>query len=495
MSSTQTGGLTNPVNVRQDQIVSAEKKKKLKFSRRVAADLVSYVDLLAVFAGGLLPALIYRNAGNLVADWALLLQTSFAAAVISHLVLKSWNMYDTSRMHDFPINPGRLLGAILFAFVILLGVGMPHAVRDGHLWIWFFVAVSASYTLTLVVRSFAHPILQKMTAAGMFDERVAVFGAGQIARRVHDHLTNPQSGVRFAGVYDDRIGTDRINPEGLEVNGKLDDLIETGRQGEIDKIVIALPQSADNRIASVARKLESLPASIHIVTHMASDLVDAGPAHKVSNIGTVGLLDVKQKPLLDWAPVIKRAEDIVLSSVLLVITSPLFVLIPILIKLDSSGPAIFRQRRGGLNKRVFDMLKFRTMHVMQDGNDVPQAEKCDKRITRLGKFLRRTSLDELPQLINVLRGQMSLVGPRPHALVHDEQFSEMLTTYENRHQVKPGMTGLAQVSGLRGKLDSPESVEARVSADITYIKNWSLWLDLKIVCQTVWAVILGKNAH
>lgn len=492
MSSTQANDVSA---VGHSVDVAPKQKNKAGLSRQVVVDLISFADLAAIFMGGLLPAFIYRNAGNLVADPQLLLQTSFAASVIAFFTLKIWGMYDKTRMHDFPINPGRLLAAVMFSFVVLLGVGMPHAVQQGHLWIWFLVAVSGAYTMTLLVRSFVHPVLQRMTAAGRFDERVAVFGAGQIARRVHDHLRNPESGVRFAGVFDDRAGTDRINPEGLEVDGKLDDLIETCRNESIDKIVIALPQSADNRISYVAKKLEQLPVSIHIVTHMASDLVDQSAAHNVSNIGTVGMLDVKQKPLTDWAPIVKRVEDVVLSSILLVAALPLFAIIAAAIKFDSNGPVIFRQRRGGLNQRVFEMLKFRTMRVMEDGDDVTQAEKTDARVTRVGKLLRRTSLDELPQLINVLNGEMSLVGPRPHARVHDEQFGEMLTTYANRHQVKPGMTGLAQVNGLRGKISSTENVEARVDADLAYIKNWSIGLDLKILCRTVWAVIRGTNAH
>lgn len=472
-----------------------ETTKKYRMSRQVVADIIGFFDLIAVFCGSLLPAIIYRNAGNLVADVDLLLQTSLAVSVIAYLVMRTWGMYDTARMHDFPIYPGRILAAILFAFVVLQGVGMPNALRDGHLWIWFCVATSAAYTLVLMIRGFAHPILQKLTAAGYFEERVAVFGAGQIARRVHDHLNNPEAGVHFAGVFDDRVGTDRINPEGLHVEGRLNDLIETCRHETIDKIVIALPQSADSRIISVAKKLERLPVSIHIVTHMASDLVEEGPAHKVSNIGTVGLLDVKQKPLTDWAPIVKRGEDIILSLALLAMTLPLFAIIAVLIKLDSKGPAFFRQRRSGLNQHVFEMLKFRTMHVMQDGSHVAQAEKDDGRVTRVGRFLRRTSLDELPQLFNVLRGEMSLVGPRPHALVHDDEFGEMLPSYVNRHQVKPGMTGLAQVKGLRGKITSSENVSARVDADLAYIKNWSLGLDLVILGGTIWAVIRGTNAH
>lgn len=494
MSETHAGGVTE-LNKTTPTATRHTKSMQKRYSRKIIADVIALLDFLAMFIGSLLPALIYRNAGNMVADWQLLLQACFASSIMGVLLLKTWNMYDTSRMHDFPIHPGRLFAAVVLPTGILLGLGMPQALIEGHFWIWFLVASSAAYTLLLAIRGLAHPMLQRMTAAGRFDERVAVFGAGQIARRVHDHLTNPESGVHFAGVYDDRAGTNRINPEGLEVDGKLEDLLETGRREAIDKIVIALPQSADNRIAHVANKLEQLPVSVHVVTHIASDLIEAGPTHKVSNIGTVGMLDVKHKPLTDWAPIVKRLEDIVLSSALLIATLPLMAIVAVLIKLDSKGPVIFRQRRSGMNARIFDMLKFRTMHVMEDGDDIPQAEKGDARITRVGKFLRRSSLDELPQLFNVLRGEMSLVGPRPHALVHDEQFGEMLTSYANRHQVKPGMTGLAQVSGLRGKISSTENVEARVNADLTYIRNWSLGLDLQILCRTVWAVIRGTNAH
>ena len=228
---------------------------------------------------------------------------------------------------------------------------------------------------------------------------------------------------------------------------------------------------------------------------MASDLVDEGPAHNVSSLGSVGMLDVKKKALADWAPFVKRMEDIFLGALLFVMTAVLFPLIALAIKIDSAGPVFFRQRRRGLNQEVIEIVKFRTMHVLEYGTDVRQAEPDDARVTRVGKILRRTSLDELPQLWNVLKGEMSLVGPRPHALVHDEKFGEMLESYANRHEVKPGMTGLAQVSGLRGEIATADCVEARVNADISYIKNWSFGLDLRILAQTLCAMVTGKNAH
>ena len=176
-------------------------------------------------------------------------------------------------------------------------------------------------------------------------------------------------------------------------------------------------------------------------------------------------------------------------------TLPLWPLIALAIKLESPGPVIFSQHRRGRFLREFRMLKFRTMRVTEDGAAVRQAVKGDSRVTRVGRILRRTSLDELPQLLNVLRGEMSLVGPRPHALVHDEEFSRLLDVYPDRHQMKPGLTGLAQVEGLRGPTAAPGSIEARVNADMAYIKNWSLALDLKILSRTIAAVIAGTNAE
>lgn len=473
----------------------AEKRQPKRWSRQVAADMVGYADIGAVILGAMLPAFIYNQAGGIVTNWLLLTQASLTAAIVAHMVLRLNGMYATEKMHDFPYHPGRLFFAVALAMIGVMGLGLPQAIRAGHAWIWFSVALSASYTLILLNRSIAHPLLARLTAAGRFDQRIAVFGAGQIARRVHDHLSKPEVGILFAGVFDDRIGEDRLNPEGLNVAGRLEDLLKAAREDKIDQIIIALPSAADRRIADVAKKLEQLPVSVHIVTHISSDLIDEGPAHKVSSIGSVGLLDVKKKPLADWSPMIKRIEDIVIGSLLLIVSLPLFPLIALAIRMESKGPAIFSQRRRGLNQRIIKMLKFRTMTVTEDGAAMQQAQPGDARITFVGRILRRTSMDELPQLINVLKGEMSLVGPRPHALAHDEQFSEIVESYANRHQVKPGMTGLAQVRGLRGQTSTNDKMEARINADIDYIRNWSLGLDVKILMLTIWAVITGKNAH
>ena len=495
MTMSTAAGATQPGTDAAAGTALETAKPMKRWSRTVACDLVALSDGAAIFLGAAVPAAIYGSVGGVVTNWALLAQTSFAASLITHLCLRFWNQYDANRVHYLPVNPACMLSALILGVAAMSGLGLPHALQECHVWVWLLTWVSASFTFLVMSRGLSQLFLAKLTAAGRFNQRVAVFGAGPVARRVHDHLVTPGLGIHFAGVFDDRAGEDRINPEGLEVAGKLPELIAAARNDSIDRIIIALPQSAGDRIAMIARKLEQLPVSVHIVTHIASDLMEARPAYQVSSLGPIGLLDVKPKPLSGWAPVVKRYEDKSLGALLLFATAPLFPLIALVIKADSPGPVFFKQSRRGLNMRIFDVIKFRTMYVQDQGAGVKQATKGDERITASGKILRRLSLDELPQLVNVMKGDMSLVGPRPHALVHDDKFSEELETYANRQQVKPGMTGLAQIRGFRGETSGPDALEARVNADIEYIKSWSLWLDLTILVKTVAAVLTGRNAH
>ncbi len=472
----------------------ADGSARQRASRRVAIDLVGVLDVAAIVVGAILPAWIYASVGGLEIDTVTVIKSALVTSMLFFVCMQAWNMYDITRLNDLPLYPARLLAAILLATFGALGLGVPFTVAEIHLWVWYAAWISASFVAILSTRIACRQLLARMTKAGAFDMRVAVFGAGEIARRVQNHLRTEAAGIRFVGVYDDRP-VDRLDATGLHIKGRLEDLMAAGRRGELDQIVIALPQAADHRMATIANQLQQLPVSIHMVTHISSDLVEGGPAHKVSAIGSVGLLDVKDKPLDDWAPIVKRLEDTILGSLLLVLSLPLMALIAVAIKLESRGPVLFRQRRRGLNLAIIDVLKFRTMRVLEDGNAIEQAHAEDPRVTRVGRFLRRTSLDELPQLFNVLEGTMSLVGPRPHALAHDQQWSDLVKTYGVRHQIKPGITGLAQVAGFRGEVNSESDIAARVAQDVAYIRNWSLGLDLKIILRTIGAVLSGKNAH
>lgn len=466
-----------------------------RMSRLVAIDLVAFADIFSVALGAAVPAWIYANFGGLPTSWGVVMQTALLGGFVAYLWLRNAGMYDTNQLHDLPVHPGRLFVGVAVAIASVLLLGLPVANMQWHILVWYVTWLSASFTMILAARGIAQAVLARMTRAGRFDRRVAVFGAGTVSRRVHDQLSDPASGVFFAGVYDDRAGEDRLNPEGLTVAGKFDELLAAAYAGEIDDIIIALPQAADGRIATIARKLEQAPCNVHIVTHIASDLISGPGRHRVSQIGPVGLLDVKEKPLSDWSPLVKRAEDIIVASFGLAIALPLLAVAAIAIKLESKGSIIYRQRRRGLNRQVIDVLKLRTMTVTEDDSEIRQAVEDDARITRVGRILRRTSIDELPQLWNVLKGEMSVVGPRPHALVHDEKFSRMLEEYANRHQVKPGITGLAQVKGLRGETRTIDRIRDRVEQDMAYVRNWSLWLDLKIIARTLVIVVTGKNAY
>lgn len=266
-----------------------------RLSRNVAADMVAIGDILAVVFGGLLPALIYAIVGHIKIDQVLVVQSVLVAGFITHLCLRFRGMYDTTRMDMFAQDPFELFIGVVCGMIGVLGIGLPLALRNMHIVVWYAAWLSASFSLILYSRILARKILARLAADGRFDQRIAVYGAGQIARRVHDHLKNPGLGVHFAGVFDDRAGEDRLNPEGLEVNGKLEDLVNTCREGKIDRIIVALPQSADQRISSIVKKFATLPVSTHIVTHISSDLVDSDIAHDVSSLGPVGLLDVKKK--------------------------------------------------------------------------------------------------------------------------------------------------------------------------------------------------------
>lgn len=474
--------------------VEAEKPQPSRFSRRVAMDIVGVLDVTAVVVGAILPAWIYASAGGLQINSVIIVKSALVTSMLFFVCMQAWNMYDITRLNNLPVAPSRLLAALIIATFAALGIGVPFSVAEVHLWIWYAAWISASFASILGTRLLCRAALSSMTKAGRFDTRVAVFGAGEIARRVRDHLKSQSSGIQFVGVYDDRP-RDRLDADSLDIKGRLEDLIAAGRRGTIDQIVIALPQSADRRMSTIAAQLQQLPVSLHMVTHMSSDLVESGPAHKVSAIGGVGLLDVKDKPLNDWAPLVKRIEDVVVGGVLLLLALPLMLLIAIVIKLESKGPVLFRQRRRGLNLAVIDVLKFRTMRVMEDGDTIEQAHSVDPRVTSFGRILRRFSLDELPQLFNVLKGEMSLVGPRPHALAHDVQWGEKVQTYGIRHQMKPGITGLAQVEGWRGEVTSENDIARRVDEDLAYIRNWSFGLDMKILMRTTGAVLFGKNAY
>lgn len=466
-----------------------------RISRRVAADLVALADALAIAAGTIAAGIAIATLEGAPADLGRITQLSLVAAVIGAILLARQTGRDPGRLHALPVSVGRLLFAHTVAQGAVVGLLEPGQPAMTVLAAAVAIGSGAGFGLGLLVRHGARRVLARLAATGAFDARVAVYGSGAVASRVERHLADPALCVAFAGRFDDRSDATRQEPGAEAPDGSLADLVVAARAGTVDQIVIALPQSASGRTDGIVRRLEHLPVRISIVTHIASDIVAEGPAHRVASLGPVGLLTVKGKPLDGWGTVVKAAEDYVLGAVLLLLALPVMALVALAVRLDSPGPIIFRQRRRGLNSEVFEVLKFRTMRVLEDGATVTQARRGDPRVTRVGRYLRASSLDELPQLWNVLRGEMSLVGPRPHAVAHDDHFSELIRRYPSRQQVKPGITGLAQVRGHRGETETPEKMQARLEQDLAYVAGWSLWLDLEILALTVVRVWGGRNAY
>ena len=468
-----------------------------KWSRRVAADIVALFDIFAVLVGLCLTAAFHwRAEGGGDANVLQYVQTGLVVSAVVYFLMHSARLYETASMRNFPGRITSLLGPVVIAFMLvgLVGLSLGAVIHVPISWYpgWLF----ATLIMMSGIRMVAHHLLRRYAEQGRFNRNLAIYGTGRVTRRLMNHIEQCPNSINLVGVYDDRRDVSRLGGDDLPIAGNFEDLLEAGREGRVDRIVIALPQSADRRIAELAKKLEQLPVDLSVCTHIATDLIDEVlDHHKVSNIGSVGLLEIKTKPLKDWGILLKKAEDYVLAGLMLLLLSPVFLLVAISVRLDSPGPIFFRQRRHGLNHGIIEVLKFRTMRVMEDGAVVRQAVRDDPRITRVGRFLRRTSLDELPQLVNVIKGEMSLVGPRPHALVHNEKFEEILERYANRHQVKPGITGWAQVNGYRGETRTSEAMRMRVEHDLEYISKWSLWLDLRILALTPIYGLLGRNAY
>ena len=298
-------------------------------------------------------------------------------------------------------------------------------------------------------------------------------------------------GMAVVGFFDDRERERlKVDPE-LRLLGKLTDLAQYVRAHNIEVIFIALPVRQVARVMELLEELRDTTASIYYLPDIfVFDLIQA----RSISIDGIPALSMCETPFFGYRAIAKRATDVLISSVALVLAAPLMIAIAILVWLSSPGPIIFRQRRYGLNGEEIIVYKFRTMRVTEDGATIVQAKKVDPRTTRLGQFLRRYSLDELPQLINVLEGPMSLVGPRPHAVAHNEMYRKLIKGYMVRHKVKPGITGLAQVNGLRGETHTIEQMEARVRYDLEYLRNWSLGLDVEILAKTALRVFNDAKA-
>jgi len=345
----------------------------------------------------------------------------------------------------------------------------------------------------ILVGMIMHQLVRRVMFASSNLRRVAFAGCTELSVMLAEKImSNPGHCMRVLGFFDDRSAGRLGCGDKIKRVGALTDLPRVAREGGIDVLFIALPIRQVKRVMDLLETLHDTTVSIYYVPDIfAFDLIQA----RGDVIFGIPVVAMCETPLYGYGGVIKRVTDIVISSFFLLVASPLFLAIAAAVKLSSKGPVIFKQRRYGLNGEEILVYKFRTMTVTEDGQDVKQATKNDSRVTSVGRFLRQNSFDELPQLFNVLKGDMSLVGPRPHAVAHNEEYRKVIKGYMVRHKVLPGITGLAQIKGCRGETARIEDMEARVSYDLEYLRHWSPVLDMKILAITLCRMFVDEKAY
>ncbi|MEW6353083.1 MAG: undecaprenyl-phosphate glucose phosphotransferase [Pseudomonadota bacterium] len=356
--------------------------------------------------------------------------------------------------------------------------------------LWLIASPIALLAAHVITRA----CLARLTRLTDKKRSVVIAGANELARQLVKTIKNePYLGMEIKGLFDDR-SRERLNGCNGEIAlcGRIKDLPEFVAKKKINIIYITLPMSSRPQIMKLLQDLYDSTASIYFVLDIfVFDLIQP----RIDTIKGIPVVAICESPFCGVNGVIKNASDILIAAVILLLISPLMLLIALGVKLSSPGPVLFKQRRYGLNGEEIKVYKFRTMTVCEDGDCVAQATKNDQRVTRFGAFLRKTSLDELPQFINVLRGEMSIVGPRPHAVAHNELYRKYIRGYMLRHKVKPGITGWAQVHGLRGETETMDKMRARIDYDLDYLRNWSLSLDVWIIIRTIMVMFKQPNAY
>jgi putative colanic acid biosynthesis UDP-glucose lipid carrier transferase len=359
---------------------------------------------------------------------------------------------------------------------------------------WVIRWMFSGWLMMMLFRIILRLILRLIRAHGLNQRRLVLVVAGELGVRVGEQLCRmPWTGLEVIGYFDDR-GRERLPDIGqVPLLGRITDLGEFVLRERIDQVWLAFPFRAEDRVKQVLHELRHCTADIRLVPDIFQfRLLN----HSMSEIGGIPVLNLTASPMVGFDQLLKEIEDRVLAFVILVLMSPLMLLIAACVKLSSQGPVFFKQNRHGWDGEPIQVWKFRTMHQhAETAGTVTQACREDPRVTRLGRFLRRNSLDEFPQFINVLQGKMSIVGPRPHAIEHNEQYRESVEQYMLRHKVKPGITGWAQINGYRGQTDTLDKMQKRVELDLFYIENWSLWFDIRIIVKTFLKVFVDKNAY
>ena len=473
----------------------------LKRRGSISTAVQTVLDLVVVL--GLALLLIQRQYATLPTAYSVLLLL---------LAIGMWFAYDQFGVYrsnsSFARKALTLFKAWSLAFAFLLVVGFATKQTEVYSRLLLAQLYLFGYGLQVLLHYFSREIQTRFMRRAVPAENVLIIGTGKLARYLQGKISgNPWLNQNVVGCLELPSGQERRSDrptaslyrssdfaalQETEVIGTLENMLEVIERHDVRTVYFAIPLGDSDLIEEMYFRLLDRHVAVHWVPDIFSLLL---VNHSVREMAGLPVLTLSETPLTGTRLLLKAVEDRVLATLILLLVAPVLLIIALAIKLDSPGPVFFRQARKGWSGKVFHIWKFRSMHVHQpEGGVVQQATRNDPRITRVGAFLRKTSLDELPQVFNVLTGEMSLVGPRPHAVQHDEEYSQRIDAYLARHNIKPGITGLAQVRGLRGETRDVEQMQQRIEADIEYINNWSLWLDVTILVRTLGA-LTGKNAY
>lgn len=465
------------------QGVESMKHTAISFAERYPAQLiVPIVDFLVVLGAGTLAHWVrFEGMPNHDRYW-LAIALMGLLVIVMNLAQGSYSRWRITRITTLVM---RLLFVwMLVAALVTSLIYFAHA-AERYSRLWVGMTLLFSFLVCAGLRVVAQLMLRHLRRRGGARRSVFLVGPGQQLVRVAQGMrASPAEGYSIAGI-------ERMSR--LPAETHLEWLVKRVEESGAREVWICVPLEMGGVVRSIFFALRNHTAEVRFIPDFPGmQLLN----HRMGEVAGHLAVDLSVTPIDGMSRIVKRLEDILLGTLFSVITLPAIVLIAILIKLTSPGPVLFKQYRTGVNGKQFKVYKFRSMKVHEEPNGrVTQASKGDSRITPIGAFLRRTSLDELPQFYNVLQGRMSIVGPRPHALAHNEHYKELVESYMRRHKVKPGITGWAQVNGLRGETDTLEKMQRRVECDLWYIDNWSLWLDLRIIALTVIRGLVNPNAY
>ena len=448
-------------------------------------------DLMLVLATAFLAAtLTYRHTGS----ESPVREAVLAAMVAMLFVWEQTGLYRATRSTRLVSEVEALSAGWIAGLLVACGYDWFRSRLDGSELKFLVFWLVAGWLLTVLLRVAARALLRALRRRGYSKRRVVIAVASELGMQVATRLRErPEVGFEVVGFFDDR-DPDRVrNGGGLPVLGNIDGMARYVSEHHVDAVWIALPFRAEDRVRDILKAVRHSTADVCLIPDVFQFFV---LNQALGQVAGIPLLALNSTPLQGANRLVKAIEDRVLAALILLLVSPVMLAVAIAIRLESPGSVLFRQRRHGLHDEPIEMLKFRTMrpHFQAPGT-YTLAERGDKRVTSVGAYLRRTSLDELPQFINVLRGEMSIVGPRPYPIEINDEYKDVVDRYMLRHKVKPGITGWAQVNGLRGALDTPDKMERRVMHDLYYIEHWSLWFDLKIIFLTIFRGFVHENAY